>query len=80
VSPTYPNQAFRSGPRAWGLQFHLEVDGAAVDAFLAAFGDEAAGCGVPPEEIAAKAGSAIAELAPARGRLLDHFAALVREV
>ncbi len=79
VSKAYPNQAFRAGPRAWGLQFHLEVDSAAVDAFLAAFGDEAAGCGVPPEDIAAEAGSAIAELAPERGRLLDRFAALVRE-
>jgi GMP synthase-like glutamine amidotransferase len=79
VSRAYPNQAFRAGPRAWGLQFHLEVDSAAVDAFLAAFGDEAAGCGVPPEDIATEAGSAIAELAPARGRLLDRFAALVRE-
>ena len=80
VSRAYPNQAFRAGPRAWGLQFHLEVDSAAIDAFLAAFGDEAAGCGAPPEDIAAEAGSAIAALAPACGRLLDRFAALVREV
>ena len=26
ASRAYPNQAFRAGPRAWGLQFHLEVD------------------------------------------------------
>ena len=24
-SPTYPNQAFRWGPRAYAIQFHLEV-------------------------------------------------------
>jgi GMP synthase-like glutamine amidotransferase len=24
-SPTYPNQAFRVGERAWGLQFHIET-------------------------------------------------------
>lgn len=30
----YPNQAFRWGPTAWGLQFHLEVDNGAVAAFL----------------------------------------------
>jgi GMP synthase-like glutamine amidotransferase len=77
TSKTYPNQAFRAGPRAWGLQFHLEVDGPAVEAFLAAFGDEAAGCGVAPEDIAAQTGSAVAELAPARGRLLERFAGLV---
>jgi len=79
TSKAYPNQAFRAGPRAWGLQFHLEVDGPAIDAVLAAFGDEAADCGVPPEDIATQAGSAIAELAPARGTLLDRFAGLVRE-
>jgi GMP synthase-like glutamine amidotransferase len=79
TSKTYPAQAFRAGPRAWGLQFHLEVDSSAIDAFLASFGDEAAGCGVPPEGIAAQAGSEIAELAPARGSLLDRFAALVGE-
>lgn len=27
------NQAFRLGPRAWGLQFHVEVDPALVDAW-----------------------------------------------
>jgi GMP synthase (glutamine-hydrolysing) len=25
-SDRYPNQAFRAGPRAYGLQFHVEVD------------------------------------------------------
>jgi GMP synthase-like glutamine amidotransferase len=79
ANKAYPNQAFRAGPRAWGLQFHLEVDRSGVEAFLAAFGDEAASCGVPPEDIATQAGSAIAELAPARGALLDRFAALVRD-
>jgi GMP synthase-like glutamine amidotransferase len=79
TSEAYSAQAFRAGPRAWGLQFHMEVDSSAIDAFLAAFGDEAAGCGVPPEGIAAQAGSAIAELAPARGALLERFAALVGE-
>jgi GMP synthase-like glutamine amidotransferase len=79
MSKAYPNQAFRAGPRAWGLQFHLEVDGGAVDAFLAAFGDQAADCGVPPGEIATQASSAIAELAQARHMLLGRFAALVGE-
>jgi GMP synthase-like glutamine amidotransferase len=76
---TYPNQAFRAGPRAWGLQFHLEVDSPAVDAFLDAFGSEAVGCGVPPADIRARTGSAVAELAPARSKLLDRFAALIHK-
>jgi GMP synthase (glutamine-hydrolysing) len=32
-------QAFRSGDRAWGVQFHFEVDAAVVDAWLRAAGD-----------------------------------------
>ncbi|MFD7438248.1 type 1 glutamine amidotransferase [Streptomyces sp. NPDC059861] len=32
-SDRYPHQAFRLGPRAWGLQFHIEVDAAAVEGF-----------------------------------------------
>ena len=78
-SKAYPNQAFRAGPRAWGLQFHLEVDVPAVDAFLTAFGVEASGCGVAPADIAARAGQAVAALAPERGKLLDRFAGLVRQ-
>ena len=51
-SDVYANQAFRVGPAAWGLQFHIEVDVAAVEGFMAAFGHEA------------PAGSRIAEDAP----------------
>lgn len=29
-----PNQAFRLGPRAWGVQFHFEVDADGVEAWL----------------------------------------------
>ncbi len=37
----YERQAFRVGPVAWGLQFHMEVTAEAVEGFLAAFADEA---------------------------------------
>ena len=30
-SDRYPNQAFRAGPRTYGLQFHVEVDGALAE-------------------------------------------------
>lgn len=40
-TPAYPNQAFRLGDAAWGLQFHVEVDSDAVARFVAAFGHEA---------------------------------------
>ena len=31
TSPAYPHQAFRVGPYAYGVQFHLEVDAAMAD-------------------------------------------------
>ena len=31
TSPAYPHQAFRVGPHAYGVQFHLEVDAAMAD-------------------------------------------------
>lgn len=38
-----PLQAFRYGPRAWGIQFHLEIDAQVLDAMLASedLGDDA---------------------------------------
>lgn len=69
----YPHQAFRLGPAAWGLQFHLEVDAAAVGRFVAAFGAEAD----DPEAIVAGADRWLARAAPARTTVLDRFAALV---
>jgi GMP synthase-like glutamine amidotransferase len=71
-SPRYANQAFRLG-RAWGFQFHLEVDGPAVGRFVEAFGSEAPdGLG-----ILAAAPAALASLGPWRDRALGRFAALV---
>lgn len=52
-STRYRNQAFRLGPRAWGLQFHVEVDLEGVRAFLEASGDEAMAAGVDPRSIEA---------------------------
>lgn len=36
-SELYANQAFRIGERAWGIQFHTEVDQAAVELFVKTF-------------------------------------------
>ncbi|MGW4138328.1 methyltransferase domain-containing protein [Streptomyces mirabilis] len=68
-----PVQAFRVGAAAWGLQFHLEVDTAAVDAFATAFpGDAVAAPGLREDAL-----EELAALAPHRARVLDRFAALV---
>ncbi|HVX22644.1 MAG TPA: type 1 glutamine amidotransferase [Acidimicrobiales bacterium] len=71
-SGRYPNQAFRIGPRGWGLQFHVEVDQGAVAAFVAAFGDQ------PGVDAAAiTAGDAVARLAAVRDLVATRFARLV---
>lgn len=76
-SPKYPNQAYRVGGRAWGLQFHVEVDDQAVRGFLDAFGDEARAAGQDPEAIARSTRAHLDELAPIRDRICARFAHLV---
>ena len=76
-SARYPSQAFRIGARAWGLQFHLEVDVPAVNAFLDAFGADAAAAGASAAAIAADGDGALEALLPYRSRVLARFAGLV---
>ena len=64
----YPNQAFRVGPAAWGLQFHVEVTLEAVARLVEQFhGDPA---------ILAEADARLADLAPTGRAILDRFAAV----
>lgn len=71
----YQNQAFRVGDRAWGIQFHLEIDRDGLAAFVADFANEAAAA--PGGVSGAIADAALAEVAPTRALLLGHFAGLV---
>lgn len=72
-SARYSNQAFRLGPSAWGLQFHVEVDLDAVLRFVEAFGDEAAtNPAIAPEAVEQLSRSEGARLA-----ILDRFAGVV---
>jgi GMP synthase-like glutamine amidotransferase len=76
-SRRYANQAFRVGPAAWGLQFHLEVTTEAVETFLSAFGGDSA---IPPGGAAAireAMPDALAELDPVRSLVCGRFADLV---
>jgi GMP synthase-like glutamine amidotransferase len=70
-SDRYTNQAFRVGPVAWGIQFHLEVDLGAVGAFVERFDGDPA--------ILAEAADRLAELAPTRALVLDRWATLVAD-
>lgn len=72
-SAAYRNQAFRLGPTAWGLQFHLEVGESQVHGFVDAFRDEAD----DPDAIVDGAPGHLARSAAARALILDRFAALV---
>jgi GMP synthase-like glutamine amidotransferase len=76
-SGAYPNQAFRIGDVAWGLQFHLEVTAPAVDGFLRAFGAEAASAPGGGDAIRSTTPAALRELAPFRELVCRRFAALV---
>lgn len=78
----YPVQAFRIGGSAWGLQFHLDVDETAVDAFVAACPDEAAiatdvGESAPPELTAFR--TELTALARHRDDVFARFAGLVAD-
>ncbi|HEY5245624.1 MAG TPA: type 1 glutamine amidotransferase [Acidimicrobiales bacterium] len=76
-SASYAQQAFRVGDRAWGLQFHVEVDQVAVDAFVDLFGDDVLAAGTTPEAIRAATPGALAGLVSYRHDMLARFAALV---
>jgi GMP synthase (glutamine-hydrolysing) len=76
-----PNQAFRTGERAWGVQFHPEVTPELLDAWLDA---------TPEEELAERWGRTRADLRaeadrylPSQGRrareLFGRFASIVAE-
>jgi GMP synthase-like glutamine amidotransferase len=73
----YPNQAFRIGEAAWGLQFHLEVSEAAVDHFVRAFGADAAGAPGGSDNLRAATPSSLAALCAPRELVLERFARLV---
>ena len=77
TSAAYPQQAFRLGKRAWGIQFHLEVDAGAVGAFVDAFGDDARQAGTTAAAITAATPAALAALRPVRQVILGRFAAMV---
>jgi GMP synthase-like glutamine amidotransferase len=76
-SANYPQQAFRVGPSAWGLQFHLEVDAATVEGFATAFEAEVSDAGVEVGDILRDTDSALASLSPVREVVLRRFAEII---
>jgi GMP synthase-like glutamine amidotransferase len=73
----YPNQAFRVGESAWGLQFHLEVTADAVGVFLDAFPTDAARAPGGAAAVRDRTAASLAALVPWRDLAFDRFAALI---
>ena len=68
---TYPNQAFRVGERAWGLQFHVEADADMVGRWAASAGD------VVPEGLLERTVGELEEVAEVWGEVLKRFGRIV---
>jgi len=73
----YDHQAFRIGPRAWGFQFHLEVDEKAVSAFAGAFGADLTAAGITADDLQDATAAEMPRLEVHRQPVLARFAALI---
>lgn len=73
----YPHQAFRVGPRAWGVQFHPEVSLATFTAWRALHADDWVGWRIDGADVVAQLAARDAEVAETGRRLAARFAALL---
>ena len=80
-SPLCSNQAFRCGPRAYGLQFHIEMTTEMIDDWL----NEAGNCGelaqlhyIDPQAIRRQIPQQLPGLQALAQRVLGRFAAMCR--
>jgi GMP synthase (glutamine-hydrolysing) len=77
ASALTPLQAFRAGPRAWGVQFHLETDDQVLDAMLGSGDAELSGAGVDASAIRARAPSELPRLRRLALDVVSRWAALL---
>jgi GMP synthase-like glutamine amidotransferase len=78
ASTRYPHQAFRVGPAAWGLQFHIEPDPAMVAGWAETNPALLARLGRDPDELVGAAAAVMDDLAEVWQPFAARFAALVR--
>ncbi|HVE98786.1 MAG TPA: type 1 glutamine amidotransferase [Mycobacteriales bacterium] len=76
TSSKYPNQAFRVGAAAWGLQFHVETTGPMVASWAEADRERLAHIGIDAQAAAAEAGELSAALERTWRPVAERFAAL----
>jgi GMP synthase (glutamine-hydrolysing) len=72
-----PLQAFRSGPAAWGVQFHLETDAAVLGAMLDSGGQELREVDADAARIRAAAGAELPRLRKLALEVFGRWAALL---
>jgi GMP synthase-like glutamine amidotransferase len=75
ASTRYPNQAFRLGDRAWGLQFHIECDSDMI-AGWAADSTVLVELGYDPEDVVAVCDAVLVDVEEVWQPLTARFAAL----
>jgi GMP synthase-like glutamine amidotransferase len=78
ASTTYPHQAFRLGDRAWGLQFHIECDGAMFADWAAGNEDVLADLGTDPADVVADCVAVQDDMAEVWQPFAARFAAVAR--
>jgi GMP synthase (glutamine-hydrolysing) len=78
ASPRYPHQAFRVGPSAYGLQFHIETPPDMVREWAAADAQGVVDAGLDPQLVAERAVAVLPEIEEVWRPFVERFAALVR--
>jgi GMP synthase-like glutamine amidotransferase len=78
ASPRYPNQAFRVGAKAYGLQFHIETPPDMVRGWAAADAEGVRAAGLDPDQVAERAVAELAEIEEVWRPFVERFAAMVR--
>jgi GMP synthase (glutamine-hydrolysing) len=79
-SPLCAHQAFRFGPRAWALQFHIEMTRPMIDEWLAVGAEEVDGVGyIDPNAIRSAVPVELPKLEALCSRVLSRFAQLARQ-
>jgi len=77
ASAMTPLQAFRMGPRAWGIQFHLETDAQVLDAMLDSGAEDLRDAGADAAAIRASAAAELPRLRDLALRIFGRWVALL---
>ncbi len=78
ASTRYPNQAFRIGERAWGVQFHIECDTAMIADWVADDGGVLDELGYDPDLVVEACDAAMVDVEEAWRPFAHRFAAVAR--